>query len=237
MGCEQFKTRKRNWWDGKCPEHNLVPEFLREEAYLLKMTVFQEELVNRIESGALTVRTDQYKNEILSFLKKETLEDVSISRKNVVWGIPLPFDPAHTTYVWVDAFLNYLTVLGWEGGEVPAPAAWPAEVQFIGKDILRVHATIWQVLLLHLGFATTQTLFTHGHILSGGKKMSKTLGNVIGIDEMLKLFGGRRNAVPPSFIRPFRRRHRHDTLAYDRKVQCRSGERSRQPGFARAEAC
>lgn len=187
VGCEQFKTEDE-LVDGKCPDHDRVPERVREEAYLLKMAELQSELVRRIEAGELRIETEQYRTEMLSFLTKGTLHDISISRKNVKWGVPLPFDPEHTAYVWVDAFLNYLTVLGWRG-EGPAPAAWPADVQFIGKDILRVHATVWQVMLMHLDFPTTQLLFTHGHILSGGKKMSKTLGNVIAIGDMLERFG------------------------------------------------
>jgi methionyl-tRNA synthetase len=187
VGCEQFKMES-DLVDGKCPDHDRVPELMTEESYMLKMTELQATLLEKIKTGALNIQLAKYRNEMLSFLEGQALEDVSISRKNVTWGIPLPFDPSHTTYVWVDAFLNYLTVLGWDGtGD--APAAWPANIQFMGKDILRVHATIWQVLLLHLGFAVTETLFVHGHILSGGKKMSKTLGNVIAIDEMIEIFG------------------------------------------------
>lgn len=188
VGCEQFKVAD-DLIDGKCPDHNSVPEYMKEEAYLMKMTVLQKDLIERIESDALHIAPKKYKAEMLSFLKGETLQDVSISRKNVSWGIPLPFDETQTTYVWADAFLNYLTVLGWDGDAQSVPAQWPADVQFIGKDILRVHATIWPAILMHLGILTPKLLFTHGHILSGGKKMSKTLGNAIAIDEMLEKFG------------------------------------------------
>lgn len=188
VGCEQFKTEDE-LVGGKCPDHNLVPELVKEDAYLLKMTELQKELVEKIESGALFIAPAKYKKETLSFLKSETLKDISISRKNVSFGIPLPFDETHTTYVWVDAFLNYLTVLGWDGNKNAIPEEWPADAQFIGKDILRVHSTIWPVLLLYLGIALPKMLFTHGHILAGGKKMSKTLGNTIAIDEMLTKFG------------------------------------------------
>ncbi|OGI16006.1 MAG: methionine--tRNA ligase [Candidatus Moranbacteria bacterium RIFCSPHIGHO2_01_FULL_54_31] len=188
VGCEQFKTAD-DLINGKCPDHDRAPEFVKEDAYLMQMTVLQNELITRIETDELRIAPEQYKTEMLSFLKNETLEDISISRKNVAWGIPLPFDETHTTYVWVDAFLNYLTVLGWEGDTDTLPQEWPADVQFIGKDILRVHATIWPALLMHLGLPTPQMLFTHGHILSGGKKMSKTLGNAIAIDEMFEKFG------------------------------------------------
>lgn len=188
VGCEQFKIAG-DLIDGKCPDHNSVPEFMQEETYLMKMTVLQQELIEKIEKDEFHIAPARYKTEMLSFLKGETLEDVSISRKNVSWGIPLPFDGTQTTYVWVDAFLNYLTVLGWDGDAQSVPTQWPADVQFIGKDILRVHATIWPAILMHLGIPTPKLLFTHGHILSGGKKMSKTLGNAIAIDEMLEKFG------------------------------------------------
>lgn len=188
IGCEQFKTEDE-LVEGKCPDHDRVPEPMKEDTYLMKMTVLQDELIGRIERDELLVAPEKYKMEILSFLNGETLQDISISRKNVSWGVPLPFDETHTTYVWVDAFLNYLTVLGWDGDRNAVPKEWPVDVQFIGKDILRVHATIWPAILMHLGIPTQRMLFTHGHILSGGKKMSKTLGNTIAIDLVLEQFG------------------------------------------------
>lgn len=188
VGCEQFKN-ENELVDGKCPDHNTVPEKTREECYLLKLTEIQPKLIEKIESDEFKITPERYKSEILSFLKNQELKDISISRKNLKWGIPIPFDPEHTTYVWVDAFLNYLTGLGWNGDINNIPKQWPADVQLIGKDILRVHATIWPAILLHLGIKLPKMLFTHGHILSGGKKMSKTIGNVISIDEMLEKFG------------------------------------------------
>jgi methionyl-tRNA synthetase len=178
VGCEQFKNES-DLVDGKCPDHNIVPELLKEESYMLKLTEIQPELIRKIESDEFRIAPEKYKKEILSFLKSQELRDVSVSRKNVSWGIPLPFDESHTTYVWVDAFLNYLTGLGWDGDEKNIPEFWPVDVQLIGKDIPRVHATIWPAILMHLGMELPKVLFTHGHILSGGKKMSKTLGNAI----------------------------------------------------------
>ncbi len=188
VGCEQFKNES-DLVDGKCPDHNVEPERMKEECYLLKMADKQEELVEKIKKDEFKIRPLRYKNEILSFLENQPLKDLSISRKNIDWGIPLPFDQDHTAYVWVDALLNYLTGLGWDGDPENLPEKWPANVQIIGKDILRVHATIWPILLLHLGVPLSKELFVHGHILSGGKKMSKTLGNVIGIEEMIEKFG------------------------------------------------
>lgn len=187
VGCEQF-LHEKDLVEGRCPDHDQEPEAVEEECYLLKMTEKQEELIRKIESKELQILPERYEKEILSFLKNQRLEDVSISRKNVTWGIPLPFDNDQTTYVWIDAFLNYLTVLGWNG-EDTLPDFWPADIQLLGKDILRVHATIWPIILMHLGIELPKKLIVHGHILSRGKKMSKTLGNVISIDEMLEKFG------------------------------------------------
>ncbi len=210
VACEQFR-HENELVDGRCPDHDIVVEKIQEECYLLKMSDLQEKLIAEIESDKFSIRPERYKKEILSFLKNEKLKDISVSRKNVSWGVPLPFDPEHTTYVWVDAFLNYLTGLGWDGDAIffQSPtfplrerssrnssesdfsnlSFWPADIQLIGKDILRVHATIWPAILLHLGIPLPKMLFVHGHIRSGGRKMSKTLGNVIGIEEMLEKFG------------------------------------------------
>jgi len=188
VGCEQF-LNESDLVDGKCPDHNTVPEKMKEESYLLDMRSKQDELIGKIESDEFEISPERYKKEVLAFLKNNELKDLSISRKNVQWGIPLPFDKEYTTYVWVDAFINYLTGIGWDGNIENIPEKWPADVQLIGKDILRVHATIWPIVLMYLGFPLPKRLFVHGHILSGGKKMSKTLGNVIGIDEMLEKFG------------------------------------------------
>ncbi|MDD3486973.1 MAG: methionine--tRNA ligase [Candidatus Moranbacteria bacterium] len=188
VGCEQFKN-EGDLVNGRCPDHDTVCERVKEESYLLKMADMQDKLIAKIESDKFLIQPEKYKREILSFLKKEKLKDISISRKNVKWGIPLPFDESHTTYVWFDAFLSYLTGLGWGGDKKNIPWQWPADVQFIGKDILRVHATIWPIMLLHLGIELPKKMFVHGHLLSGGRKMSKTIGNVISIDEMLEKFG------------------------------------------------
>ncbi len=188
VGCEQFKS-ENDLVDGKCPDHNKEPEVMKEESYMMKMGEKQDELIAKIESDELKIRPEKYKGEILSFLKNNELEELSISRKNVSWGIPLPFDETHTAYVWFDALLNYLTGLGWDGSASKVPDFWPADAQLLGKDILRVHSTIWPIMLMHLGIELPKQIFTHGHILSDGRKMSKTIGNVISIDEMLEKFG------------------------------------------------
>lgn len=187
VGCEQFKT-ETELINGKCPDHDKAPDLLKEECYLLKATELQEILIKKIESDEFKITPEKYKNEILSFLKNQELKDISISRKNVKWGISLPFDAQYTVYVWMDAFLNYITGIGWDGSE-KIPDLFPPDVQLIGKDILRVHATMWPAVLMNLGAELPHMLFTHGHILAGGKKMSKTLGNTIAPEEMIEKFG------------------------------------------------
>lgn len=187
-GCEQYKT-KSQLVDGKCPEHQREPEILSEECYFFKLSTFQDELLKRISKDTFEIQPKERKNEIISFLKKEKLQDVAFSRKNVQWGIPLPFDKSHTTYVWVDAFLNYLTGLDWRGNSERLPEFWPPDIQLMSKDILRVHATIWPGILLALEIPLPKKLFVHGYFTIKGQKMSKSLGNVICPTEMVEKFG------------------------------------------------
>jgi len=186
VGCEQFLT-ETDLIDGKCPDHQKEPQVLKEEAYFFKLSFFQKELLDKIRKDEFEIKPEQRKREMLSFLEKEQLKDVAISRKKVKWGIKLPFDEKHTCYVWVDAFLNYLTGLGWKGKKLPD--FWPPEIQLMAKDILRVHATIWPGLLLALKIPLPRKLFVHGFFTANGKKMSKSLGNVIHPIEMAEKYG------------------------------------------------
>ncbi|KKU36494.1 MAG: Methionine-tRNA ligase, partial [Candidatus Azambacteria bacterium GW2011_GWB1_46_27] len=143
------------------------------------------------------IRTEEFKivpagrkNEILSFIA-EGVEDVSFSRpsKDLSWGIPVPDDPTHTIYVWSDALVNYISLLGYAEDGENFKKYWPADVHIIGKDILRFHALIWPAMLLSAGLPLPKNLFVHGFITSGGQKMSKTLGNVIDPFEVIKKYG------------------------------------------------
>ncbi len=141
------------------------------------------------------IRPVERKNEILSFYK-EGLKDIAFSRKKVKWGIPLPWDKNHTAYVWADAFLNYLTGIGWNGDvETHCNASlqfknfWPSDLHLTSKDILRVHATIWPVMLLALDLPLPKQLFIHGFFMVNGQKMSKSLGNVIKPADLVKRYG------------------------------------------------
>jgi len=186
-GCEQYK-KKSDLVDGKCPDHKTKPELIKEESYLFKLSQFQDILTEKIKNDELEIKPESRKKEVLEFLK-EGLEDISISRQRVRWGIPLPFDKSHTCYVWIDAFLNYLTGLGWEGDPKKISDFWPPDLQLMAKDIIRVHATIWPALLLALGVPLPKKIFVHGYFTINGQKMSKSLGNVIWPDELVEKFG------------------------------------------------
>jgi len=186
-GCEQFKT-ENDLINGLCPDHKTEPERMSEETYMFKMSKYSDELLEKIKNDKIKIRPIEKKNEILSFMK-DGLSDISFSRKNVKWGIPLPWDETHTAYVWSDAFLNYLTGIGWEGPDSPQPEMWPANLQLMAKDILRVHSTIWQAMLLSLDVETSQEIFIHGYFLVDGQKMSKSLGNVISPEALNEKYG------------------------------------------------
>lgn len=187
-GCEQYK-KESDLIDGKCPDHNTEPELIEEESYLFKLSEFEDQLKEKIKNNEFEIEPEERRNEVLSFLE-QGLQDISISRKKVKWGISLPFDERFTTYVWVDAFLNYLTGIGWKGNPEDLPSDfWPADLQLMSKDILRVHATIWPALLLALGISLPKKLFIHGYFTINGQKMSKSIGNVIWPAEMTEKFG------------------------------------------------
>lgn len=194
VGHEAFLTEK-DLVDGKCPDHGTAPQFLKEENYFFKLSRYTEEIKKKIESDELQVVPQTRKNEILSFLSGG-LEDVSFSRpRKADWpeglGIPVPGDDSQVMYVWCDALANYITALGF-GQELDEKYTefWPANVHVIGKDILRFHAAIWPGMLLSAGVPLPKTLLVHGFITSGGKKMSKTLGNIIDPLELIAQYGG-----------------------------------------------
>lgn len=186
-GCEQCKT-KEDLIDGRCSEHQVEPEVMREESYIFKLSQFQVVLKKRIENNELEIIPKERKNEVLSFLKKP-LQDISISRQKVKWGVPLPFDKNLSCYVWLDAFLNYLTGLNWQGDIKKIPDFWPPDLQLMAKDILRVHATIWPALLLASDISLPKKFFIHGYFTTDGQKMSKSLGNIIWPEELVEKFG------------------------------------------------
>lgn len=186
VGCEQFLT-KSDLDDGKCPLHKKEPELRKEEAYLFKLSSFQDELLELIKKEEYSILPKKKRKEIISFIENG-LQDVSFSRlkEKVYWGIELPFDKNHTCFVWVDAFWNYLTGLK---DKKNFDKFWPADVQLMANDILRVHATIWPALLLALNYKLPKTLFVHGYLTINGQKMGKSLGNAIDPNYFVDKYG------------------------------------------------
>jgi methionyl-tRNA synthetase len=180
VGCEEFKTETVvKDTAGVCPLHNRPYDTLEEENYFFKLSKYADKIKLAISSDAFMVTPKTRKHEILSVIE-EGLQDISISRptEKISWGIPVPGDPTQTMYVWFEALLNYITVLGYPEHQ-DFKTFWPANVQVIGKDILRFHAAIWPGILLGLGIALPKQLYVHGFVTSNGQKMSKTLGNVV----------------------------------------------------------
>lgn len=189
VGHEAFITEK-DLVDGKCPDHGTVPEHIKEENYFFKLSRYTDAIRGKIESGELAVIPATRKHEILSLLA-EGLQDVSFSRPrhaNSV-GIPVPGDDSQVMYVWCDALSNYITALGYGRDDALYREFWPADVHVVGKDILRFHAAIWPGMLLSAGLPLPKAVLVHGMLLSGGKKMSKTLGNIIDPQELLAEYG------------------------------------------------
>lgn len=180
VGCEEFKTDAHvKDTNGICPNHNRAYEKVEEENYFFRLSKYSAEIKKAIESGKFAVTPKSRRNEILGVIK-EGLEDISISRSasKVSWGIPVPGDASQVMYVWFEALMNYITTLGYPEHD-DFSKFWPANVQVIGKDILRFHAAIWPAMLLGLGLPLPKVLFVHGFVTSDGQKMSKTLGNVV----------------------------------------------------------
>lgn len=174
-----------------CPTHERPLELLSEESYFFKLSAFQEKLLEHYEKNPHFIRPETRRNEVLSFVKGG-LNDLSVSRVSVKWGIPVPDDPEHTMYVWFDALSNYITAIGYGneqfGGEEHFKKFWPANLQLVGKDILRFHTVYWPAFLMAAGVELPKTVYSHGMWLSGGRKMSKTLGNVIDLAVLQKHF-------------------------------------------------
>jgi methionyl-tRNA synthetase len=177
VGCERF-YQERELVDGKCPDHKVEPQRIKESNYFFKMSAYQDWLIDHITKNPDFIRPKQYRSEVLSFLK-EPLEDLCISRPKtrLTWGIDLPFDDRFVTYVWFDALLNYASALGYPDGET-YKTFWPHVQHLIAKDILKTHAIYWPTMLKAAGMPLFQSLNVHGFWNMGDSKMSKSLGNV-----------------------------------------------------------
>ncbi len=185
VGCEEFKTESELKEGNLCPVHLKKCEYIKEPSYFFKLSAYAKKLLSLYEENKNFIKPDYRKNEIISFVSKG-LKDLSVTRprRRVSWGIEVPFDREHTIYVWFDALFNYISALGDK-----RKVYWPADLHLVGKDILRFHAVYWPAFLMSIGFDTPLCVFAHGWWTVEGKKMSKSLGNVVNPYEVVKEYG------------------------------------------------
>ncbi len=187
--CADFKTESELGPDNTCPIHEIRLERQREENWFFRLSAFQDDLERLYSERPGFVVPEFRRNEALSFIKSG-VQDVSLSRPNISWGVPLPWDPNQVMYVWFDALLNYYTSLSYaREGEDLTERYWPASLHVLAKDILKFHAVIWPALLIAAGIEVPKRMVIHGFLLMGERKMSKSLGNVLDPFEVIERFG------------------------------------------------
>jgi methionyl-tRNA synthetase len=197
VGCERF-LKPEELQGGNCPDHGQPPVKHSEENFFFLLSKFSQQLRDKIESGELEIEPVARRNEVLGKID-QGLEDVSISRAGVEWGIPFPGDDSQTIYVWVDALLNYYTAT-----HIFETARWeqhPTDIHLMAKDILWFHAIVWPAMLLALDLPLPKKIFAHGFFTIDGKKMSKTVGNVLDPNALVDKFGA--DAVRYALLREF----------------------------------
>ncbi len=187
--CESFFTPSQ-LVDGKCPDCGREVIDSKEEAYFLRLSKYQDKLLEYYEQNPDFIMPESRKNEMINNFLKPGLSDLCVSRSTFKWGIPVEFDPKHVTYVWIDALSNYITGIGYnpEGSTEQFEALWPADLHVIGKDIVRFHTIYWPIILMALGLPLPKQVLGHPWVLVGEDKMSKSKGNVIYADELAKRF-------------------------------------------------
>ena len=197
VGCEEYKNDSdlisgTGEFEGQqvCAIHSKPVEQLNETNYFFKLSEFQEKLLAHYEANPTFIQPESAKNEVISFVRSG-LSDLSISRskERFDWGIDIPWDDQHITYVWFDALLNYITAIGYGSDEQKLNSLWPADVQVVGKDILRFHAVIWPAMLMAAGLPPAKQVFGHGWLLVGGEKMSKSKLTGIAPNQITDIFG------------------------------------------------
>lgn len=189
--CESFFTESQ-LVDGKCPDCGRDCSPAKEEAYFFKLGNYADRLIDHINSNPEFIQPESRKNEMMNNFLLPGLQDLCVSRTSFKWGIPVDFDPGHVVYVWVDALSNYITGLGFDAGGMHDELYhryWPADLHLIGKDILRFHTIYWPIMLMALGQPLPKQIFGHPWLIQANGKMSKSRGNVIYADDMVKFFG------------------------------------------------
>lgn len=189
--CESFWTESQ-LVDGKCPDCGREVKEAKEEAYFFKMSKYSKWLEEYIENHPNFIEPEARKNEIMNNFIKPGLQDLCVSRTSFKWGVPVPFDDKHVIYVWIDALSNYITFLGYDvngNSSDDFKKYWPANVHLIGKDILRFHTIYWPIMLHALGIELPEKIFGHPWLLFGNDKMSKSKGNIVYADDLVKEYG------------------------------------------------
>ena len=189
--CESFYTETQ-LKDGNCPDCGGPVHKAKEESYFFKLSNYADRLVKHIETHPDFIQPESRKNEMINNFIKPGLQDLCVSRTSFKWGIPVDFDSKHVVYVWIDALSNYITGIGYDADgnhEERFKEFWPADLHLIGKDILRFHTIYWPIMLMALDIPLPKQVFGHPWLLVGEGKMSKSKGNVIYADDLVKLFG------------------------------------------------
>ena len=189
--CESFWTESQ-LVDGKCPDCGREVKPAKEEAYFFKMGKYADRLIEHINTHPEFIQPASRKNEMMNNFLLKGLQDLCVSRTSFTWGIPVEFDPRHVTYVWMDALSNYITGIGYDvdgNHSEQYKKYWPADLHLIGKDILRFHTIYWPIFLMALGEPLPKQVFGHPWLLQGDGKMSKSKGNVIYADDLVRLYG------------------------------------------------
>ncbi len=177
--CESFWTESQ-LVDGKCPDCGREVKYAEEEAYFFRLSKYEKRILELYENQPDFLEPASRKNEMINNFLKPGLEDLCVSRTTFTWGVPVDFDPGHVVYVWVDALSNYLTALGYMNDKYDDVGKyWPADVHFVGKEIVRFHAIIWPSMLMALDMPLPKKIYGHGWLLLNGGKMSKSTGNVV----------------------------------------------------------
>ncbi|MBE6776664.1 MAG: methionine--tRNA ligase [Ruminococcaceae bacterium] len=187
--CESFFTPSQ-LVDGKCPDCGRDVIDSKEEAYFLKLSKYQDKLLEYYEQNPDFIKPESRKNEMINNFLKPGLSDLCVSRSSFTWGVPVEFDKKHVTYVWLDALSNYITGIGYnpQGSTEQFEKLWPADLHVIGKDIVRFHTIYWPIILMALGLPLPKQVLGHPWVLVGEDKMSKSKGNVIYADDLAKRF-------------------------------------------------
>ncbi len=189
--CESFYTETQ-LKDGACPDCGGPVHKAKEESYFFKLSNYADRLIKHIEEHPDFIQPESRKNEMINNFIKPGLQDLAVSRTSFKWGIPVDFDSKHVVYVWIDALSNYITGIGYDADgnhEERFKEFWPADLHLIGKDILRFHTIYWPIMLMALDIPLPKQVFGHPWLLVGEGKMSKSKGNVIYADDLVKLFG------------------------------------------------